>query len=98
MYKIEQAFRIAKSDLQTRPIFHYKEEPIKLHMLICFMALATSKHIELQTNVSIRKFIHECKKITTARLKNQITEKEIRIRAKLTPQIEEILREFNLLT
>ena len=25
LYKIEQAFRIAKSDLQTRPIFHYKE-------------------------------------------------------------------------
>ena len=28
LYKIEQAFRISKSDLQTRPIFHYREEPI----------------------------------------------------------------------
>jgi hypothetical protein len=70
LYRIEHAFRISKSDLQTRPIFHYKEEPIKLHMLICFMALVISKHIELQTNKSIRKFIHECKKITDARLKN----------------------------
>lgn len=25
LYRIEQAFRISKSDLQTRPIFHYKE-------------------------------------------------------------------------
>jgi hypothetical protein len=31
LYRIEQAFRISKNDLQTRPIFHYKEEPIKLH-------------------------------------------------------------------
>jgi len=98
LYKIEQAFRISKSDLQTRPIFHYKEEPIKLHLLICFMALVVSKHIELQANVSIRKFIHECKKITDARLKNQLTGKEIRIRANLTPEISEILSKFDPLT
>lgn len=98
LYRIEQAFRIAKSDLKTRPIFHYKEEPIKLHLLICFIAVVISKHIELQTNISIRKFIRKCKKITTARLKNQITEKEIRIRANLNPEIVEILRKFELLT
>ncbi|MBK7097070.1 MAG: hypothetical protein IPH58_18035 [Sphingobacteriales bacterium] len=95
LYKIEQAFRISKSDLQTRPIFHYKEEPIKLHLLICFMALVVSKHIELQTRHSIRKFIHECKKITDARLKNQITDKEIRIRANLTPTAIEFLKNLN---
>lgn len=98
LYKIEQAFRISKSDLQTRPIFHYKEEPIKLHLLICFIALVLSKHIELQTNKSIRSFIHECKKITDARLKNKITGREIRIRANLTPDIPELLQKLNLLT
>jgi len=98
LYRIEQAFRIAKSDLQTRPIFHYKEETVKLHLLICFTALVISKHIELQTNISIRKFIHESKKITTAQLMNQITETEIRIRANLNPEIVEILRKLNLLT
>ena len=98
LYKIEQAFRISKSDLQTRPIFHFKEDPIKLHLLICFTALVLSKHIELQTNTSIKKFIHECKKITDARLKNKITGKEIRIRADFTPSIMEILSKLNLLT
>ena len=98
LYKIEQAFRISKSDLQTRPIFHYKEEPIKLHLLICFMALVISKHIELQTNISIRKFIHDCKRITDARLKNLITGKETRIRTKLIPEIIETLDKLDLLT
>jgi len=98
LYKIEQAFRISKSDLQTRPIFHYKEEPIKLHLLICFIALVVSKHIELQTKQSIRKFIHECKKITDARLRNQITGNEIRIRANTTPLVGEILRKLYPLT
>lgn len=94
LYKIEQAFRISKSDLQTRPIFHYKEEPIKLHLLICFMALVISKHIELQTSLSIRKFIHECKKVTDARLRNKLTGKEIQIRANHTPAIIEILQKL----
>ena len=96
LYRIEQAFRISKSDLQTRPIFHYKEEPIKLHILICFMALIVSKHIELSTNYSIRRFVIECKKITEARMFNQITNKEIRIRTKLSKQIVKFMDDLNL--
>lgn len=87
LYRVEQAFRITKSDLQTRPIFHYKEEPIKLHVLICFIALFSSKHIELKTETSIKSFMHECKKITDARLKNKITNEEIKMRATRTPEI-----------
>lgn len=98
LYKIEQAFRISKHDLQTRPIFHFKEEPIKLHIIICFMALVVSKHIELQTNTSIKKFVHECKKITDARLLNRITNKEFRIRAILSEKITEFMQLLNLLT
>ena len=96
LYKIEQAFRISKNDLQTRPIFHFKEQPIKLHVLICFMALVISKHIELDTRQSIRKFITECKEVTDARIFNQITNKEIRIRTKLSPEILKILQSLNL--
>lgn len=98
LYKIEQAFRVSKSDLQTRPIFHFKEEPIKLHLLICFMALVISKHIELNSGYSIKKFIHECKKVTDARLINLLTGKEMRIRAKLTHILVETLPKFDLLT
>lgn len=94
LYKIEQNFRIAKSDLETRPIFHFKEEPIKLHMLICFMALVLSKHIELTINISIRKFITECKKITDARMLNKITNKEIRIRTEMPPAVRAFLKKL----
>lgn len=98
LYRVEQAFRISKSDLQTRPIFHYKEEPIKFHVLICFVALFISKHIELKTGGSIKNFVHECKKITDARLLNRITNKEIKMRAKNNPIIMDILGKLDLLT
>ncbi len=91
LYKIEQAFRISKSDLQTRPIFHYKEEPIKLHILICFIALVISKHVELKTGISIKRFTHECKKATSGRILNQITNKEIVLKAQPSTQMIEYL-------
>jgi len=96
LYKIEQAFRISKSDLQIRPIYHFKEQPIYLHVLICFIALAISKHIEIITGYSIKKFITESKKITDARIINKITQKELRIRTKLHPLMSEMLLKLNL--
>ncbi|HPX34531.1 MAG TPA: hypothetical protein PK345_05630 [Bacteroidales bacterium] len=96
LYRIEQAFRISKNDLQIRPIFHVKEDPINLHLLICIMALALSKHIELQTQISIKKFITESKKVTDARLLNTLTNKEIRIRTKISPDFIKIIEKLNL--
>lgn len=91
LYKIEQAFRVSKNDLQTRPIFHFKEEPIQLHVLICFMALAVSKHIEITAEISIRAFLTHCKKITDARLLNKITKREIKLRAVVPSHVNEMI-------
>jgi transposase len=91
LYKIEQAFRISKNDLQTRPIFHFKEQPIKLHILVCFMALAISKHIELKTGVSIRKFIDESKKVVDGEVLNHITQKIVTIRAQPTQRMSDLI-------
>jgi transposase len=96
LYKIEQAFRIAKSDLQTRPIFHFKEEPIKLHILICFISLVVAKHIEIEAGISIRRFNTELRKISDARLFNIITKKEILLKGKMDPKISNIIKKLNL--
>lgn len=94
LYRIEQAFRVSKHDLQTRPIFHFKEEPIKLHILICFMALVISKHIELQANISIRRFIDESKKIVDGKIRNEITKKINIIKAEPTEKMKQFLKEI----
>lgn len=38
-WKVEQCFRILKTDFSARPIYHYKDDRIKVHFLICFLAL-----------------------------------------------------------
>lgn len=54
LWHIEQAFRMSKSDLQTRPIFHRTDQAIRSHVLICFMALMMGKYLEIKTGRSIR--------------------------------------------
>lgn len=45
-WKIEQCFRIMKTDFSARPIYHYKNERIETHLLICFMALLIYRLLE----------------------------------------------------
>jgi hypothetical protein len=40
---------MAESDLQARPIYHHKREPIDAHLTIVFAALAVTRLIEALT-------------------------------------------------
>jgi hypothetical protein len=42
----EAAFRVAKSDLHLRPIFHQKAQRVEAHILVCFLALALWRTLE----------------------------------------------------
>lgn len=41
----EEAFRIQKTDLRIRPIWHQREERLKAHILVCFLAYVLWKMI-----------------------------------------------------
>lgn len=43
----EAAFRTAKSDLGLRPIYHQKSERVEAHILVCFLALAMWRTLEM---------------------------------------------------
>ncbi len=43
----EDAFRISKSDLSLRPVFHQKTLRVEAHILVCFLALALWRSLEM---------------------------------------------------
>ncbi|GIV27389.1 MAG: IS1634 family transposase [Bacteroidia bacterium] len=94
LYRIEQAFRISKSDIKTRPIYHYKEEPIQLHILICFIALAISKHIELKTGVSIKRFVQESRRVLDGEIYDKMNEKKFNISTPIPKNLSEIINKL----
>jgi transposase len=42
----EEAFRISKSDLNLRPVFHQKTGRVEAHILVCFLSLALWRTLE----------------------------------------------------
>jgi len=65
LFQIEKSFRMAKSDLQARPVYHRTRESIEAHLTIVFAALAVSRWIEKQTGWSIRKFVKTARRYRT---------------------------------
>ena len=46
LWQIEKAFRISKTDLRIRPIFHYRKRRIESHICIVFVAYTIYKELE----------------------------------------------------
>jgi len=38
--EVEEAFRITKTDLGLRPVYHQKQDRVNAHILVCFLALS----------------------------------------------------------
>lgn len=72
LWHVEKAFRISKTDLRIRPIYHRLKRRIEAHICICFSAYAIYKELEriLDKNnikLSPEKAINEIKEIRQLR-------------------------------
>ncbi len=48
LWRIEESFRIMKSDLDARPVFAQKENTIKGHFLICYLAVLLERILQFK--------------------------------------------------
>jgi transposase len=46
LWHVEKAFRISKTDLRIRPMYHYRRRRIEAHILIAFVAYTIYKELE----------------------------------------------------
>ncbi len=54
LWQVEASFRMSKTDLRARPIFHHTRDAIEAHLTIVFAALAIARHVQNVTGMSIR--------------------------------------------
>lgn len=48
LWKIEESFRITKSELEARPVYVWTKEHIEAHFLTCFVALTIARILEMK--------------------------------------------------
>ena len=68
LFQIEKSFRMAKSDLQARPVYHRKRDSIEAHLTVVFAAMAVSRWIEHATGWSIRRFVKTARRYRTIQI------------------------------
>lgn len=60
LYKIEESFRILKTNLEARPVYHFKSRRIRSHFLICYLALVLQRLVEYKlSSAGIELSTHE---------------------------------------
>lgn len=78
LWQIEKAFRVAKSDLEIRPIYHRVQRRIEAHICIAFVAYKIYKELERQlktkgSDLSPEKAIDIAKTIYAVKVKHPLT-------------------------
>jgi transposase len=68
LWQVEKSFRMSKTDLRARPIYHHKRESIEAHLTIVFAALAVSRFIEQATGWSIARFVKTLRRYHTVQI------------------------------
>lgn len=52
LWKIEESFRVMKSTLEVRPVFHWTEPRIKGHFVVCFLSFLLERTLEFKLQKS----------------------------------------------
>lgn len=85
LWHVEASFRMSKSDLRARPIFHHKEESIEAHLTIVMASMAVAKSMEEKSSMAIRRIVKLLKPLRTGILISKTSRSTLEIQ----PQIPE---------
>lgn len=70
LWRIEESFKITKSNLDARPVFLTRKDHINAHFLICFIALVFARIVEirLKNKYSIEKILNSLRSVSCSHM------------------------------
>ncbi|MGP5721278.1 IS1634 family transposase [Glutamicibacter arilaitensis] len=89
LWQVEASFRMTKSDLSARPVFHRDEDAIDAHLTVVFAALAIGRHLQELSGMSLKRIITDLKGIRSAKI--QVNGDYVVIPADVSAELREVL-------
>ena len=89
LWHVEDSFRMVKSDLRARPIFHRLSDSIEAHLTTAFAALAVSRYLRQVTGLSVKRIVHTLAPLRSATL--EINGSLHTIKPQTTPEARAII-------
>lgn len=66
LWRIERSFRMSKSDLRARPMFHRTRDAIEAYLTIVITALAVAHNIQERTGLAIANVVKQLRPLRSA--------------------------------
>ena len=97
LWHVEEAFRVAKCTLKSRPIFHWTPHRIKTHVLLCFMNLFLERFLELllrknNTELTPDRIRYALSQVHTIVFEDSSMKREGQMQSALPPDAEKIFQ------
>lgn len=89
LLKIEKSFRMSKSDLKARPIYHHKRDSIEAHLTVVMAAMAVGHLLEQRSGLSLKRLVRTLKRYRTFEL--TIAGQTVHAASPVPPEIAELI-------
>ena len=101
LWLIERSFRVNKTDLRMRPVFHWTERRIHAHIAICYMAFACLRQVEYtlalkNVKLSPRKILDAVRSLKDIVVRDAGNQRLIGLPSKPSETATEILRTLKI--
>jgi transposase len=102
LWRIEESFRIKKSGLKIRPIYHYKRERILGHVALIYMAYACVRHLQARVELlqKAEMSVEEIRKalmgVTSSLIRDKSNGKLYRFPKEMRPEAGRIYKSLGL--
>lgn len=96
LYKVEQAFRTLKSQLQIRPMFHWTDKRIEGHIAMCFIAFTFLNHMKNLTKLSERELVRTLDRMQMSAIQEGESKELVYMKSKNTDNQDIISKKLKL--
>ena len=91
---VEKAFRSLKTTLELRPNYHSRDDRIRCHIFVCFLALVLARIVESKTNLSWSRIRNEMNRIYVGEFRQN--SKAISLMTELSKKQQSILAALDI--
>jgi len=102
LWRIEESFRISKSGLKIRPIYHHKEERIRAHIALIYIAFACLRHLQTRLKLTqhVAMSVDEIRKaligVTSSLIRDKSSGILYRFPKRISPEASRIYKSLGL--
>jgi transposase len=96
LFEVEHAFRTLKSTLEIRPVFHWTNERIEGHIVMCFISFTMLNHLRVGTGLQYKEITRALDGMQLSEIQEGGQKERFYLRSNITENQELLIKKLKL--